>query len=97
MDYAAAAITYPVPLAAAAALLGGLGGAWLGLFLAVLAWRLIVVRRIDIAFALARQPLWLVPVRDVLSLGLLIVSFCGKRVAWRQCRGLHSGGPGTTF
>ena len=72
-----------MPWAALAALLGGLSGPAVAVFLAVLAWRLIVVRRIDIAFALARQPLWLVPLRDVLSLGLLIVSYCGKRVAWR--------------
>ncbi|HUA51799.1 MAG TPA: bacteriohopanetetrol glucosamine biosynthesis glycosyltransferase HpnI [Candidatus Sulfotelmatobacter sp.] len=82
-DYAAAAVTHPVALGLLAALLGGLSGAGLAVFLAVLAWRLIVVRMIDIAFALPRQALWLVPLRDLLSFGLLIASFCGKKVAWR--------------
>ncbi|MBI3516826.1 MAG: bacteriohopanetetrol glucosamine biosynthesis glycosyltransferase HpnI [Proteobacteria bacterium] len=86
LDYAGSAITYPVPFAALAALLSGLATPGVAVFLGILAWRLIVVRRIDKAFALARLPLWLVPVRDVLSLGLLIVSFCGKKVAWRGRR-----------
>ena len=83
LDYAAAVVTHPVAFGLLAALLSGLSGPGVALFLGVLGWRLIVVRMIDKAFALPRQPLWLVPVRDVLSFGLLIASFCGKRVAWR--------------
>jgi ceramide glucosyltransferase len=83
LDYAGAAVTHPVALGLLAALLSGLSGPGLAVFLGVLAWRLIVVRMIDIAFALPRQALWLVPVRDLLSFGLFIASFCGKKVVWR--------------
>ena len=83
LDYAGAVVTHPVALALLAALLSGLSGPGMALFLGILAWRLIVVRMTDIAFALPRQALWLVPVRDLLSFGLLIASFCGKKVAWR--------------
>jgi ceramide glucosyltransferase len=83
LDYAASVITYPVAFGLLAALLSGLSATGLGVLAVVLAWRLIVVRRIDKAFALVRQPLWLVPVRDVLSFGLVIASFCGKTVRWR--------------
>jgi ceramide glucosyltransferase len=83
LDYAGAVVTHPVPLGLLAALLSGLSGPYVAVFLGLLAWRLIVVRRIDKGFALPGRKLWLVPVRDVLSFGLLIASFCGKRVAWR--------------
>jgi len=83
LDYAASIITYPVAFGVLCALLGGLAPPALALLAGILAWRLIVVRMIDKAFALPRQPLWLVPVRDVLSFGLLIASFCGETVEWR--------------
>jgi ceramide glucosyltransferase len=83
LDYAASVITYPLAFGLLSALLSGLSVPGLAVLLAILAWRLIVVRMIDKAFALPRQPLWLVPVRDVLSFFLLIASFCGKTVAWR--------------
>jgi ceramide glucosyltransferase len=82
-DYAGSVITYPVAFALLCALLSGPSVMGLAVLLAILAWRLIVVRMIDKAFALPRQPLWLVPLRDVLSFGLLIASFCGKTVEWR--------------
>jgi ceramide glucosyltransferase len=82
-DYAASMITYPVAFALLCALLSGVSAAGAAVLLATLAWRLIVVRMIDKAFALPRQPLWLVPVRDVLSFALLIASFCGETVEWR--------------
>jgi ceramide glucosyltransferase len=83
LDYAASVITYPLAFGLLTALLSGLSAPGVAVLLAILAWRLIVVRMIDKAFALARQPLWLVPLRDVLSFGLLIASFCGETVEWR--------------
>jgi len=83
LDFAASVITYPLAFGLLSALLSFLSVPGLAVLLAILVWRLIVVRMIDKAFALPRQPLWLVPVRDVLSFGLLIASFCGKTVAWR--------------
>ncbi|MBV8165310.1 MAG: hypothetical protein JO021_00865, partial [Alphaproteobacteria bacterium] len=82
-DYAGAAVTHPVALGLLAALVSGLAAPYVAVFVGILAWRLIVVARIDKAFALPRRKPWLVPVRDVLSFGLAIASFCGKRVAWR--------------
>jgi ceramide glucosyltransferase len=83
LDYAGTAVTYPVPFALLCALLSGLAIPGLALLAAILAWRLIVVRMIDKEVALPHLPLWLVPVRDVLSFGLLIASFCGETVEWR--------------
>jgi ceramide glucosyltransferase len=83
LDYAASIITYPVAFGLLCALLSGLAVPGLAVLAGILAWRLIVVRMIDKEFALPRQPLWLVPVRDVLSFGLLIASFCGATVEWR--------------
>jgi ceramide glucosyltransferase len=49
-----------------------------------LAIRLTMVRAIDRALALPATPLWLVPLRDMLSFALFIASFLGNRVAWRD-------------
>jgi ceramide glucosyltransferase len=83
LDYAGSVITYPLAFGLLCALLSGLALPGLAVLVGVLAWRLIVVRMIDKECALPRQPLWLVPVRDVLSFGLLIASFCGETVEWR--------------
>jgi ceramide glucosyltransferase len=83
LDFAASVITYPVAFGLLCALLSLPSMPGVAVLFAILAWRLIVVRMIDKALALPRQPLWLVPVRDVLSFGLLIASFCGKTVEWR--------------
>lgn len=83
LDYAGSVITYPVTFGLLSVLFSGLSWPAIAVLLAVLGLRLIVARMIDKAFALARQPLWLVPLRDALSFGLLIASFCGKTVKWR--------------
>jgi len=46
--------------------------------------RLGMVRIIDRALKLPAMPLWLVPVSDMLSFSVFIVSFLGNRVAWRD-------------
>jgi ceramide glucosyltransferase len=43
-------------------------------------------RRIDRALRLKAAPLWLLPVRDLLSFGVFIASFLGRSVAWRDRR-----------
>jgi ceramide glucosyltransferase len=83
LDFAASVITYPLAFGLLCAVLSLLSAPGLAVLLGILGWRLIVVRMIDKALALPRQPLWLVPARDVLSFGLLIASFCGKTVEWR--------------
>jgi ceramide glucosyltransferase len=87
LDYAGSGVTYPVAFGLLTALLSGFSAAGMAVFLGILGWRLIAVRMIDKSLAPARPPRWselaLVPVRDLLSFGLLIASFCGKTVAWR--------------
>jgi ceramide glucosyltransferase len=83
LDYAGSVITYPVTFGLLSVLFSGLSWPAIAVLLAVLGLRLIVARMIDKIFVFARQPLWLVPLRDALSFGLLIASFCGKTVEWR--------------
>jgi ceramide glucosyltransferase len=62
------------------------------------AWasRLLVLRGIDMALAphrarpVRRTPAWLLPLRDVLSVAEIVVSFLGTEVVWRG-RTLHAG------
>jgi hypothetical protein len=46
--------------------------------------RLALVYTSTRAFGLTPLALALLPVRDALSFGLLIASFCGQRVVWRE-------------
>jgi ceramide glucosyltransferase len=43
-----------------------------------------MVRMVDRALQLPPTPLWLVPVRDVLSFAVFIASFFTRTVAWRD-------------
>ncbi len=84
LGFLGSVITYPVPLAALATVLGALpviAPTVLGL---ALVWRGITARRIDRALRLDPAPVWLLPVRDVLSLGVFLASFMGRSVAWRD-------------
>jgi ceramide glucosyltransferase len=84
-EHAGTVVTFPFPLALAGAVL--LGG-WAGfgaVFIALLA-RLILKGRVDKAFAASSGPLWLVPVRDILSLMVFLASFFGQKVDWRGAR-----------
>ena len=84
IGYAASIVTLPVPLA----LIAVLFVPWLGLPTLVLA---LAGRIVQIAW-LARllgQPMpaaWLVPLRDLLSFALVIASFCGTGISWRDQR-----------
>lgn len=91
--YLASALQYELAWAALALLLaGGAGWAW-ALFAAVWAVSAVVARGIDRAltggarpFAVAGTPAswWLLPLRDVLSLGVLVAAFLGRTVRWRD-------------
>jgi ceramide glucosyltransferase len=81
---ASALITNPVSLALLAVPLSGFRlDAWLVLALC-LAARQALIYTCNRSFALHAMPAWLVPVRDALTLALLIASFCGQRVTWRD-------------
>jgi len=82
--YAASIVTLPVPLALAAALLWPAAG--LPALGAAHAVRLLQVAWLARMLGVATPPVWLVPVRDLLSLGLVIASFCGTAISWRDQR-----------
>ncbi|MBV9046012.1 MAG: bacteriohopanetetrol glucosamine biosynthesis glycosyltransferase HpnI [Alphaproteobacteria bacterium] len=79
-------ITYPFPLALAGlALLGATPVALAALGTALLA-RAILKFRVDRAFLISAGPLWLLPVRDIISVAVFLASFFGQKVAWRGAR-----------
>ncbi|MBV9903996.1 MAG: glucosyltransferase, partial [Alphaproteobacteria bacterium] len=42
--------------------------------------------RVDRAFSSNAGPLWLLPVRDIISVSVFLASFFGQKVAWRGTR-----------
>ena len=84
VGFAASFITHGFMLALIAALAGGFAAPTLAVLGIALACRFVMVRIVDRALKLPVTPLWLVPVRDMLSFWVFIVSFLGNRVAWRD-------------
>jgi ceramide glucosyltransferase len=84
IGFAASFITHGFMLALIAALAGGFAAPTLAVLGIALACRFVMVRIVDRALKLPVTPLWLVPVRDMLSFWVFIVSFLGNRVAWRD-------------
>lgn len=84
LGFAASFITHPLGLSLVAGLALGFPPLMLGVLAVVLACRLTMVGIIDRALGLPATPLWLVPLRDMLSFAVFIASFFGNRVAWRD-------------
>jgi ceramide glucosyltransferase len=84
VPFALSAIQYPLAWALLALLASG-GEQWaLALLLAVWAGRAMLARRIDATLRLRPQaPIWLLPLRDLISIAVLLASFAGRRVEWR--------------
>jgi ceramide glucosyltransferase len=81
---AASVITNPVALSLLALPLSGFAGsAWLALA-ASLAARWALIYTCGRAFGLIPLRAVLVPIRDALSFMILVASFCGQRVTWRD-------------
>jgi ceramide glucosyltransferase len=83
-QFAASALQYPLAWAILALLLCG-GAYWSLAWLAV-AWavRALATRDADRALRLANPtPLWLLPVRELMSVAVMIASYAGRRVHWR--------------
>jgi ceramide glucosyltransferase len=89
LAFAASSVQYP--LAWAALLLALSGGAGWAVAAFALAWavRALAARGVDgalrprlggLAFP---APLWLLPLRDLISVAILVASYTGRRVAWR--------------
>ena len=82
--YAASALQYPLAFAALAGVVAGFAGWSLALFGVAWAIRAAVARGIDRLLGLAtRAPVWLLPLRDLISIGVILASFAGSRVEWR--------------
>ena len=84
LQFAASVLQYPLVWAALAVLLGSGAGWTLAWF--VLAWaiRAVAAHGIDRALALAnRTPLWLLPLRELMSVVVMAASYTGRRVEWR--------------
>ncbi len=82
--FAASIVQYPLAAAALAIALSA-GNAW-ALALFMMAWmlRAAAARGIDRAIGLAiRAPVWLLPLRDLLSVAVLLTSYLSDRVTWR--------------
>jgi ceramide glucosyltransferase len=85
LPFALSAIQYPLGWALLALLLSG-GREWaLALLLAIWAGRAVLARGVDAALgqSAAPAPVWLLPLRDLISIGVLLASFAGRDVQWR--------------
>lgn len=82
--YALSLLQYPLAWAALAVLAAGFAPWSLALFGAGWLIRAAVARGIDWALRLPREaPVWLLPLRDLISALLIVASFAGDRVEWR--------------
>jgi ceramide glucosyltransferase len=82
--YLGSLVTHPVALALLAACLDGLGWLSLGVLAVALLGRFAMVRATDRALGLDASPLWIVPLRDLLSFGVYLASYFTRTVAWRD-------------
>ncbi|MGO4571655.1 bacteriohopanetetrol glucosamine biosynthesis glycosyltransferase HpnI [Microvirga sp. 2TAF3] len=85
VGYAGLAITYGLPWALIAGLLGG-GTASLTAAVLAVGCRISLCIRIERAFDLMPHPYWLVPLRDLLSFAVFVASFAGQSVTWKGHR-----------
>jgi ceramide glucosyltransferase len=79
-------VTYPLPLAVAAMALLGVGTFGIAAVLATLGARIVLKSSVERAFKTCAGPLWLMPVRDIISFAVFLLSFFGQKVAWRGAR-----------
>ena len=81
--HASSIVTHAIPLGLLGVILSGFTVFALGSLAATLAARAMLKWRIDELFGCNGGPLWLLPVRDVLSFGVLVVSLFGSSVEWQ--------------
>ncbi|HLW78155.1 MAG TPA: bacteriohopanetetrol glucosamine biosynthesis glycosyltransferase HpnI [Terriglobia bacterium] len=84
LPFAASVLQYPIAWAALAVLLAGAAPLFLAWFALAWALRALAARETDNALALAnRSPLWLLPLRELMSVAVMAASYAGRRVDWR--------------
>jgi len=86
-------ITFPVPLALLATVSCVVPLAAPVMLAVALICRGLTARRLDRVLGLRPAPLWLLPLRDLLSFTVFIASFLGRSVAWRDHK-FHVGSGG---
>jgi ceramide glucosyltransferase len=83
-QFAASALQYPLAWALLAVLLAGFAPWSLAWFAAAWIVRAAAVRATDRALELANYaPLWLLPLRELMSVAVMIASYTSRRVDWR--------------
>jgi ceramide glucosyltransferase len=84
LGFVLSAIQYPVAWALLSLVLSGFEESRLALVLAVWVGRALLARGIDVSLGLrAPAPVWLLPLRDLISMAVFLTSFVGRRVEWR--------------
>lgn len=83
VGFAASCVQYPSFWAVLTVILAHCAGWSLALLALTLAARAGLGRRTEAALGAAAAPLWLAPVRDLLSFGILAAAFLDDRVQWR--------------
>jgi ceramide glucosyltransferase len=86
LGYLGSVVTFGFPISLLAALLLHFNWASIGVILLTLTARLFLKRRIDDIFGTHAGPFWLLPVRDVLSFAVFVMSQFGETVYWRGSR-----------
>ncbi len=81
--HAGSIVTHAIPLAVLGAILSGFTVFSLATLITTVAARALLKGRIDRFVGNGAGPLWLLPVRDVLSFGVFLASLFGGRVEWR--------------
>lgn len=85
IGYAGSVITHPLAFGVIAAL-AGIGSVTfllsIGLVCAAVVARSVLLRRVEQAFELPEQTYWLIPLRDLFSFVVFLVSFLGRGVSW---------------
>jgi len=84
VPFAASVLQYPLVWGLLVVLVSG-GALW-SLAWFVVAWgvRAVIARGIDRALGLANPtPLWLLPLRELMSVAVMVASYAGRRVDWR--------------
>ena len=86
--YAGSAITYPVPLALIGVILGSVAGLPWQMLTTILLLaglcRVALVALVSSTLAAPKPRWWIFLPRDVLSLVILVLAFCGRSVSWRN-------------
>src|SRR5262249_8958527 len=87
VGYAGSAVSYPLPWALIAMLLGAFSTTFLpavAIAVTAIVARVTLLRKVARTYALPSQAYWLAPACDLLSFVLFVESFFGRRVSWKD-------------